>query len=652
MTRPDTGIDNQPGVEEKTGSGGPVLDEAPVVLRTSVPQDDDDVVETPDGPVALHEAKPRWELIDGVVALFFVLSAYYITHNMWTSPHGKTSAFNSTDQTFFEWMLVHALRIFTHGDNPFVTTQLNVPDGVNLMSNTNLLGLGVPLAPLTALVGPGPVFVLIIMMGLAGTAFSWYYVMSRHIVHNRLAGFIGGAFCGFGPGIMTHANNHPNITAQFVLPFIIWRAIALTRSVRPFRDGVILGLLITYQVFLNEELLFLAGLSGVMFAVLYVIFRPRMLKTSAMPVILALPYTLLTAGILLAYPIYFEFKGPQHFSGLPDFLRPYPYALTVMSYVKLPTLSHWGQPLGNGSSPTGTEQNSMLGWLMTIVVIGIIVALWWRRPAVRALTIVGLFFAWASLGDQVVFNDPEPGQPVVISHMWSLWVHLSHYPVFDSVLASRNALVLVPIVGLLLAFAVADLSRGLVSVINANKALPAMVLCAALAVIVAACVSVVPTPVQVADRPIVPKFFSSGTWRSYVDKGQTVLSATPFDEVQFMNWSIVNNLDFGVAGGYFLGPDKLKPGEKTPLGMYGPQWRTTMLVFGAIGNGSWALPQDDSGYQSQVIPDLKYWNTAIIVLTSDEPYYSQEKASISRLLGNQGEQVDDVWLWDVRSLVK
>jgi hypothetical protein len=150
---------------------------------------------------------------------------------------------------------------------------------------------------------------------------------------------------------------------------------------------------------------------------------------------------------------------------------------------------------------------------------------------------------------------------------------------------------------------------------------------------------------------VVPEFFTSGDWRPYVPAGDSVLSATPFAEQDYMRWAIAANLDFKVAGGYFLGPAPLTPGEKTPVGQYGPQWRETMVAIGAVGNGSWALPTDDSGYAGGVIPDLKYWHTSIIVLTQDQPHYNEAKAAVTKLTGLPGRQVDDVWLWDVRSLV-
>ncbi len=665
MTRPNIGVADQ------TGSDGPHLSDVQEsdparlsdlsVMTVSEVTGSEDVSEplragrVSDGapePVERPD-RVRWRLADLSVAAVYLFVAYLITSKLWVSPSGVTPNVNGTDQAFFEWMLEHAVRIFTHGDNPFFTTQLNYPVGVNLMSNTNLLGLGIPLAPVTALFGPSVTFVLILFLGLSGTAFAWYYVLSRHVVFNRIGAFVGGAVCGFGPGIMTHANGHPNLTAQFVLPFILWRALALAKSVRPIRDGAILGLLIAYQVFLNEELLFLTGLGGTIFVIAYVCFRPAVVRAAYRRVAVGLAASLVVAGVLLAYPIYFQFKGPQHFSGLPDFLRSYPYSMSIQSWVELPTLSLWGQPPGQGTTPpSGTEQNSLLGWLVVLVSVGIVITLWRRRPAVRALAIVGVLFAWASLGEQVVLRD-NAGAATSMHQHWSLWVHLSHLPLFDSVLSSRNALVVLPVVGVLFAYAVSDGIKALIPAIEKQRAGLTLGLCAGLAAIVAACVSIAPTPVVSQPRPQVPEFVTSGDWRAYVPAGDSVLSAQPYDSIPFMMWSISQNLDMNVAGGYFLGPAAAAPGQTTaPVGTYGPQWRTTMLVMGSVGAGSWSLPQDDSFYQTSVLPDLKYWHTAIIVLAPGVSNYEASKDAITRLLGIPGKQVDDVWLWDVRSLTK
>jgi hypothetical protein len=664
VTRPNADVADQTGPDGLPPGDALTVSDATDYEDASADDSADD--ETWAQPVAEVEPEPvtarmRWHLADLGAAAFYLLAAYRVTSLLWQSPSGVTPNVNGTDQTFFEWMLEHALRIFTHGDNPFFTSQLNAPLGVNLMSNTNLLGLGIPLAPVTALFGPAVTFVLIIFLGLSGTAFAWYYVLSRHIVHNRIGAFVGGAICGFGPGIITHANGHPNLTAQFVLPFILWRALALKDSLRPRRDGIILGLLISYQVFLNEELLFLTALAGTLFVVFYmasllitnlvkyVLDRPMAPLPKVIPVLTGLMWTALVSVILLAYPILYQFKGPQHFSGLPDFLRGYPYMMSVQSWVELPSLSLWGQAPGTGTTPpSGTEQNSLLGWLVVLASVGIVILLSRRHHAVRALAIVGILFAWASLGDQVILRD---NQPKPVPYPYSLWDHLSHLPLFDSVLSSRNALVVLPVVGVLFAYGVTEGLRALVRAVEGQNAFRTAALSAGLAGIVAACISITPIPVQIQNRPHVPQFITSGDWRRYVPAGESVLSATPYDSIQFMMWSISQNLDMNVPGGYFLGPEKQDDGVKTaPLGMYGPQWRTTMLVFGSIGAGSWSLPEDDSDYESSVKPDLQYWKTAIIVLDPAEQNYQQVKDSITRLLDDPGKQIDDCWVWDVRKI--
>src|SRR5262249_49142157 len=121
------------------------------------------------------------------------------------------------------------------------------------------------LVPVTLLFGPQVAFALLLTLGLAATAGAWYWVLSRHLGTSRLAAAIGGGFAGFAPGLVNHTNGHPNLVAQFLVPFLVWRALTL----RTVRDGVLLGLLVTWQAFINEELLFLAGLAGLVFLLGY-----------------------------------------------------------------------------------------------------------------------------------------------------------------------------------------------------------------------------------------------------------------------------------------------------------------------------------------------------------------------------------------------
>ena len=247
------------------------------------------------------------------VAVYLAL-AFWVTSGLWRNIGALALVNGGSDVHFFEWALVHATRIFTHGENPFFSPQLNAPDGVNMMANTGLLGLTVPLVPVTLLFGPAVAFTVMLTGGLTATAWAWYHVLSRHIVGRRPAAFVGGLFAGFAPGLVNHANGHPDLVCQFLIPFIVWRAISL----RGARDGVVLGLLVTWQAFLNEELLFQTGLAVAVFVAAYAVFRPAEVRARAGPFLAGLGPALLTAGVLLAYPLWFQFFGPQSYRGLPD----------------------------------------------------------------------------------------------------------------------------------------------------------------------------------------------------------------------------------------------------------------------------------------------------------------------------------------------
>ncbi len=220
---------------------------------------------------------PRWA--DGAAVALSLALAFWVTSGMWMHVGSLALVNGGSDVTFFEWALVHATRIFTHGENPLFTSQLNAPNGVNLMANTGLLGLTVPLVPVTLLFGPAAAFTIMLTGGLAATAWAWYHVLSRHIVGSWPAALVGGLFAGFAPGMVSHVNGHPDLTGQFLIPFILWRAVSL----RTARDGVILGLLVTWQAFLNEELLLQAGLALTVFVTVYAVFRPAEVRARVRP---------------------------------------------------------------------------------------------------------------------------------------------------------------------------------------------------------------------------------------------------------------------------------------------------------------------------------------------------------------------------------
>src|SRR5438132_1834564 len=106
----------------------------------------------------------------------------------------------------------HTMRFLRY---PFFTEWINAPHGVNLMANTSVWTAGLVLTPVTLLLGPAVAFAAFTTVALAGTASAWYFVLSRWVAAPAAA--VGGAVCGFGPGMVSHAVSQPNWAATFLL---------------------------------------------------------------------------------------------------------------------------------------------------------------------------------------------------------------------------------------------------------------------------------------------------------------------------------------------------------------------------------------------------------------------------------------------------
>jgi hypothetical protein len=563
---------------------------------------------------------PRWA--DGAAVALYVVLAFWVTSRLWRNTGALALVNGGSDVHFFEWALIHASRIFTHGENPLFTSQLNAPDGVNLMANTGMLGLTVPLVPVTLVFGPAVAFTVMLTGGLAATAWAWYHVLSRHIVGYWPAALVGGLFAGFAPGMVNHVNGHPDLVCQFLIPFIVWRAISL----RTARDGVVLGLLVTWQAFLNEELLLLTGLGLAVFVTAYAVFRPAQVRARAGPFLAGLWPAVLTAGALLAYPLWFQFSGPQSYRGLPDSVLGYGTDLRAFAaFSQLSLVRHGTSHSTYGAPP---EENTFFG-VPLLAVLGLIVVWLWRRVAVRALTAVALVFAVLSLGRTVVIG----GHTVARHGPMSL---LDHVRLFDNVVPTRFGLALVPVIAILLAF----------SVSAAGHASRAWLRYGWTLVLAAALLPIAPTPVLAERAPPVPAFFTSGQWRQYVRGDQSVFAVDAVfwtGSFTTMSWDDATGQDYRMVGGYFLGPFPHGSGN------YGPPFRPTFeLLFNIVYYG--ASTRISRAQRAAFRADLRYWRTAIVILGPDAPHHARLRYVLDQLTGQPARPVPGVLLWDVRAL--
>jgi hypothetical protein len=574
----------------------------------------------------------RWTLrrIDLAVHAVFLLAAIWVTSPIWADPAGRVAALYSSDPAQVQFFLAHSVRVVLHGEFPFYTDQFNYPDGVNLMANTAILALGIPMVPVTLLFGPAVSFVTLVTLGLAGTAAAWYRVLSRHVVRLRLAAAVGAWFCGFSPAMLSHANWHPNIISQFLLPFIVWRVLVLTRSTRPVRDGALLALLVTAQAFINEEILLITALACGVFLLAVVAQRRELWRAAWRPLGTGLAVCAVLAGALLAYPLYVQFAGPMAYHGLSDTVRDYGNDIAAFFAPGSTTLG--GHERANVNlAPNYSEENAFFGWSLCLLTVGIVV--WLRREVlVRALAVTGGFFAVLSLGERVSWWDRN-----LFTGPWELLVHL---PLLDAVVPTRFGLITGVVIGVLLAFAV---ERAAALRVPDRRTVRIL----SIAGLVLALLPIAPMPLRVTSRPPVPEFITADRWRQYVGPDQTLVSVPvpSMANTDPMRWAASTDLAFKIPGGYFLAPRNGVTGDPGRFGGRPSGIGDLLEEVAATGR----TPKLDDRQRRRFLDELRHWRAAVVVLPLNEPNAEPLCRTVEQLLGPARQELD-VWLWDVRTL--
>ncbi len=571
----------------------------------------------------------------------FAALAFWVTHQYWLSGH--VTATDISDQAFFETMLAHGAWAMTHFSNPMFMTQLNAPLGVNMMANTSVLAYSLPLTPITLWFGPAVSFAFLMTFGLAATAAAWYHVLSRHIVKSRSAAIIGGLIAGFGPGIVSHANGHPNIIAQFLLPFIAWRTIRLREEGRSVRNGVALAGLVILQFFLNEEMLFLGALTLGLIFVGYAIARRRTVRPEIAPFLKGLGVALGITMVVLAYPLWYQFFGPVSYRGLDEGVKT--FSTDLYAFPAFATRTIFGSlHVNRHLSRSVAEENSFFGWPL-LLAFGVTVY-WLRRNLIaRILAVVAVILSVLSLGQTIIIH----GHHTKVPGPWRLLIDL---PLFDSAVPTRVTLLVLPIVAVMIALG-HDRAMGLLRSGDARasgrpraRAWQAIaVWCSLLGI---ALVGIAPTPITTQQVAPTPAFFATGEWRQYVSPTQTVLPV-PLPGpgvVDAMFWQAQAQLAFNMPRGYFLGPDP----SKHDVAMFGASDRPTAVLLGDVETTDTPAVVHKSD-RAAALADLRYWKVAVIVEVPSDPSELAVRESISDLIGIKPKFVGGVWLWDVRGLV-
>ncbi len=322
----------------------------------------------------------------GAAAGLYLLAAVILWWNVWSTHPTSTTTCGCGDTSLFTWFLEWPAYAIAHGLNPFYSTALFHPTGVNLLANTAEVGIGVVLAPITWLFGPIATLNVALTLAPALSAMAMF-VLLRRWVSWMPAAFVGGLLYGFSPFVLISLTDSHLMLGMAPIPplmVVCLDEMLVRQRRRPWVSGIALGLLVTAQFFIGTEVLVLVAIAaaiGVGLMVLYGLLHLETLRARARHAAVALASAGATAAVLLAYPVGFALDGPARLSGniwgvgsytsyggtnLHDYFLPAPPDPATTS------ITH---RLGGYQAPTLNGQYFGIG-MAIVLVIGVIL---WRR---------------------------------------------------------------------------------------------------------------------------------------------------------------------------------------------------------------------------------------------------------------------------------
>ena len=536
------------------------------------------------------------------------------------------------DPALFLWFFQWPATALAHAQNPFFSTALFHPTGINLLANTSVTGLSLPLVPVTWIWGPVASLNVASTVVPALTAFTAFVVIRRWAAWTPAA-FVGGLLYGFSPFVLSSIEfAHLMTAALMLLPLIlaVLDEILIRQRHGTRSAGALLGLLLFGQFFLSSELLAIAAVVIVVCLVallaVALVTNPGGLRERLPHAARALGIGLVLGALLLAWPVWFALEGPAHLPGLvwpnvgviggfiPSSFVTTGYPSELHSF--LPLSGYVGAPLAS---------SAYIGWgFLAVLVVGL--AVFWRDRRLWFFAFTFVVCVGCSLGERRGQWEPA-------------WL-FARIPLLQNVIEQR-----------FMAFGYLAAAVLLAIIVDrTHRAVPDWR--GVLGALAVSGVALVPMAVIFSERlPFTMQAVVLPRWYSEVaptlPPGRVLLTyPTPFSGIQSsMAWQSVLGMPFSLAGGG--GPQ----GVERRAGTAAAGFR----VLSDLGLGGLVPPPAGTPAQLAAVRHaMSVWNVNTVVVAPDralsprvvgrDPVYAA--AFMTAVLGRQPTLEAGAWVWN------
>ena len=564
--------------------------------------------------------------------VLYLALGFLLWVHAWTEGATTHTLCGCGDPALFLWFFQWPATALAHGQNPFFSSVLFHPTGINLLAQTSVTGLSLPLVPVTWIWGPVASLNVASTITPALTAFTAFVVIRRWVPWTPAA-FVGGLLYGFSPFVLSSLEfAHLMTAALMLLPLIlaVLDEILVRQRHGALAAGILLALLLFAQFFLSSELLAIAAVVAVVcvfgLVAAALVTNPGEVRTRLPHAATGLAIGLGLGLVLLAWPVWFALKGPASLSGLV-----WPNVGVIGGFIPSSFVTTGYPPTSNvflklgGYEGAPLASAAYLGWSFLAVMVAGLVAFWRDRRLWFfgfALLVCGTF----SLGER--HGQWEPA-----------WI-FTRIPVVDNVIEQRFMAVGFLAAAVILAVV---LERVHGAVPDWRGALGALAVAA---------VALAPMGVIFGERlPFTMQAVTLPRWYTEVaptlPPGRVLLSyPAPFSGLQnAMAWQAVNAMHYSQAGGG--GPQGVPARAGSARAGFDLLSR---LDFG-VGLSE---PAGTRAQYAAVRHALSVWQVTTVVIATDsaaprreqghDPVYAA--AFMTAALGRQPTLEAGAWVWN------
>ncbi|MHB1597630.1 MAG: hypothetical protein ACYCXY_01835 [Acidimicrobiales bacterium] len=592
---------------------------------------------------------PTWA-VSAAVALYVLLAllAFWPVSPVSSTTVPSCACGDQAQEVWFLAWMAHALR---SGTNPFFTSYIDYPRGVNLALNTSMPLLGLLAAPLTFLHGAIASYNLLMRLAFVASATSMLLVMRRFCT-GTLAPAIAGLLYGFSPYMVGQGNGHLFLLFVPLPPLMLLavfdlatrhttRRTATGHTTRHSatghsatghtatghtarRTGLLLGLASAAQYLIAQEILVTTAICALIGLAYAAARRPRAVRARLGHLGAGLCWALAVFAPIVAYPAWFFLRGPEHVVGPPHVVSALAHYRADLLGPIVPTLDQMIGPtslvrLGTrfgGANPA--ENGIYLGIPLVLVLVAVVVR--YRRDLlVATVAAVGLCCFVLALGSPLTIDGHATAVPLPFAL-------LRKAPLLGGVLASRFSLYVDLCAAVLLGLGLDRLlaARRAARLAAAKPgtgrrrrraAPPWRATALAAVLVVAVLVPLVPRFPYAHQVAEIPPYFSSPAVRQ-IPPGSVVLSYpydyTPYNDA--MLWQAATAMRFEIVGGEATRPGRDGAGTSAVLPL-APTETQNLFRAGLLGTASPvpAPPLDPAGLE-RVRTLLTRWGIETVVL--------------------------------------